>query len=103
MYPFMENVLNMILLNVILFSIGISGLVLNKNNILITIMSIEILLLSVNLNFIVFSIYLDDIIGQIFVIFILAIAASETSIGLSILMKYFQIQGSAKYNIIKFM
>jgi len=61
---------------IILFLIGVLGLVLNRKNILITIMSIELMLLAVNLNFVLFSIYLDDIIGQIFVLFILIIAAT---------------------------
>merc|ERR1711933_607723 len=61
------------------------GLSLNRNNVIIMIMAIELMLLSSNLNFLSFSIYLDDIIGQIFVIFILTIAATESSIGLSIL------------------
>nr|YP_009485493.1 NADH dehydrogenase subunit 4L [Melosira undulata]AVR57557.1 NADH dehydrogenase subunit 4L [Melosira undulata] len=77
-----------------LFLIGIFGLLLNKNNILIMIMSIEILLLAINLNFIIFSIHLDDIIGQLFVVFILTIAAAESAIGLAILIAYFRIKGS---------
>jgi NADH-quinone oxidoreductase subunit K len=73
------------LLNItlIVFTIGLIGIVLNRKNILIIIMSIELLLLAVNLNFAAFSIYLDDIIGQIFVLFILTIAATESAIGLS--------------------
>jgi len=72
-------------LTTLIFFIGLIGLALNRKNILITIMSIELLLLSVNLNFIAFSIYLDDMIGQIFVIFILTIAATESALGLAIL------------------
>jgi NADH-quinone oxidoreductase subunit K len=74
---------------VILFFIGILGLVLNRKNILITLMALELILLGVNLNFVVFSVYLDDIVGQIFVLFILTIAATESSIGLALLMVYF--------------
>jgi NADH-quinone oxidoreductase subunit K len=70
---------------VILFFIGILGLVLNRKNILITLMALELILLGVNLNFVVFSVYLDDIVGQIFVLFILTIAATESSIGLALL------------------
>lgn len=84
-----------------IFFIGVLGLVLNRKNILIIIMAIEIILLSVNLNFIVFSIYLDDIVGQIFVIFILTVAATESAIGLSILSQYYKLKGSIKFDSIK--
>ena len=73
-----------------LFHIGMLGLVLNRGNILKTIMSLEILLLSVNLNFITFSLYLDDIVGHIFVLFILVLSATESSIGLSILAVFYE-------------
>jgi len=79
---------------VILFFIGILGLVLNRKNILITLMALELILLGVNLNFVVFSVYLDDIVGQIFVLFILTIAATESSIGLALLMVYFKLKNS---------
>ena len=72
----------------ILFHIGMLGLVLNRGNILKIIMSLELILLSVNLSFILFSLYLDDIVGQIFVLFILTLSATESSIGLSILAVY---------------
>jgi len=74
---------------IVLFHIGMLGLVLNRGNILKTIMSLEILLLSVNLIFIVFSLYLDDIVGHIFVLFILVLSATESSIGLSILVVFY--------------
>jgi len=84
--------LNFYLLNtaIILFHIGMLGLVLNRGNILKTIMSLEILLLSVNLTFITFSLYLDDIVGHIFVLFILVLSATESSIGLSILAVFYE-------------
>ena len=66
---------------IVLFHIGMLGLILNRGNILKTIMSLEILLLSVNLSFITFSLYLDDIVGHIFVLFILVLSATESSIG----------------------
>ena len=75
---------------IILFHIGMLGLVLNRGNILKTIMSLEILLLSVNLSFITFSLYLDDIVGHIFVLFILVLSATESSIGLSILAVFYE-------------
>ena len=86
-----------------LFFIGVFGLVLNRKNILITIMSIELMLLAVNLNFIIFSIYLDDIIGQVFAIFILTVAAAESAIGLSILVIYSRIKGTLAIDFINLM
>ena len=84
-----------------LFLIGILGLVLNRKNILITIMSIELMLLSVNINFVIFSIYLDDVVGYIFVLFILTIAATESSIGLSILSAYYKLKQTIRMEKIK--
>ena len=86
---------------VFLFLIGVLGLVLNRKSILITIMSIELMLLAVNLNFIIFSIYLDDIIGHIFVIFILTIAATESAIGLAILTVYYKLKNTIQMDKIK--
>jgi NADH-quinone oxidoreductase subunit K len=78
----------LITLSALLFHIGMLGLVLNRGNILKIIMSLELILLAVNLSFITFSLYLDDIVGQIFVLFILTLSATESSIGLSILSAY---------------
>ena len=91
------------LLNIflILFFIGVLGLVLNRKNILIIIMSIELMLLAVNLNFIVFSIYLDDVLGQLFVLFILTVAATESSIGLAILSVYYKVKNTILIEKIK--
>ena len=85
----------------LLFCIGLMGLVLNRSNILKTIMSLEILLLSVSLCFIAFSFYLDDLVGQIFVLFILTLSATESSIGLSILAVYYNKEGSINFKPIK--
>ena len=85
----------------VLFTIGVMGLVLNRKNILIIIMSIELMLLSVNLNFIVFSIYLDDLLGQLFVLFVLTIAATESSIGLAILSSYYKLKNTIIIDKIK--
>jgi NADH-quinone oxidoreductase subunit K len=85
----------------IVFLIGLLGIVLNRKNILIIIMSIELLLLSVNLNFITFSIYLDDIIGQIFALFILAIAAAESAIGLALITVLYRLKSSIELEPIK--
>ena len=80
-----------IFVSVIIFLISFFGLIYNKKIILI---AIELVLLSVNILFIVFSIYLDDIIGQIFTLFILTIAAVETSIGLSLLLVSYRVRGN---------
>jgi NADH-quinone oxidoreductase subunit K len=85
----------------IVFFIGLLGIILNRKNILITIMSIELLLLSINLNFAAFSIYLDDIVGQIFVLFILTIAAAESAVGLAIITVLYRIKNSIELEPIK--
>ena len=78
----------------ILFVIGIFGVFLNKKNIIIILMSIELMLLSVNINMVAFSSFLDDIIGQIFSLLILTVAAAEAAIGLAILVIYYRNKGS---------
>tara|TARA_B100000780_G_scaffold140620_1_gene98466 strand:+ start:16991 stop:17302 length:312 start_codon:yes stop_codon:yes gene_type:complete len=93
-----DFILNII---IILFLTGALGLVLNRKNILITIMSVEIMLLAVNLNFVVFSIYLDDITGHIFVLFVLTIAATESAIGLAILTAYYKLKNTIQVDVVK--
>ena len=88
-------------ITIFLFLIGTLGLVLNRKNVLITIMSVELMLLSVNLNFIIFSIYLDDITGYVFVLFILTIAATESAIGLAILTIYYKLKQTIQMDIVK--
>ena len=91
-------ILNIVIL---LFLIGVLGLVLNRKNILITIMSIELMLLAINLNFVLFSIYLDDITGYVFVLFILTIAAAESAIGLAILTICYRLKNTIRMDKIK--
>ncbi len=79
-----------LILGAILFSIGIIGIFLNRKNVIILLMAIEIMLLAVNLNFIAFSYFLQDIAGQVFVFFILTVAAAESAIGLAILVVLFR-------------
>jgi NADH-quinone oxidoreductase subunit K len=86
--------------NLILFLIGVFGIVLNRQNVLIILMCIELILLSANLNFTFFSIYLDDIYGQLFSLFILTIAACESAIGLAILILYFRLRGNISINFL---
>ena len=94
--------LNYILkMTLILFFIGLIGVILNRKNILTVLMAIEILLLAVNLNFTAVSVYLDDIIGQIFVIFILTIAAAESAVGLAILTVFYKLKTSIEMEPVK--
>jgi NADH-quinone oxidoreductase subunit K len=78
----------------ILFTLGIFGIFLNRKNIIIILMSIELILLSVNINFVAFSSFIGDISGQIFALLILTVAAAEAAIGLAILVVYFRNRGS---------
>jgi NADH-quinone oxidoreductase subunit K len=79
-----------LILSGLIFSIGIGGLFLNRNNIIVILMSIELMLLAVNINFVAFSHYIGDLTGQIFSLIILTIAAAETAIGLAILVVHFR-------------
>ena len=79
-----------LVLAAILFSISIAGIIINRKNLIVILMSIEIMLLAVNLNFIAFSHYLNDLAGQVFVFFILTVAAAEAAIGLAILVVLFR-------------
>lgn len=78
----------------ILFIIGLSGIFLNRKNIIIMLMSIELMLLAINFNFVVFSVFLDDLIGQIFALLVLTVAAAESAIGLAILVVYYRARGT---------
>ncbi len=79
-----------ITLSAILFAIGLSGIFINRKNVISILMSIEIMLLSVNINFVAFSSFLHDLTGQIFAIFVLTVAGAEAAIGLAILVIYFR-------------
>src|SRR3982751_5442764 len=78
----------------ILFTIGVVGIFLNRKNIIIILMSIELILLSVNLNFVAFSSFLGDLVGQVFALLVLTVAAAEAAIGLAILVVYYRNRGS---------
>ena len=88
-------------LTAIVFFIGLFGVILNRKNILTILMSIELLLLGVNLNFATLSIYLDDVVGHIFVIFILTIAAAESAIGLAIITVFYKLKHSIELEPVK--
>ena len=78
----------------ILFTIGIFGIFLNRKNVIIILMSVELMLLAVNLNLVAFSHYLGDMVGQVFAMLVLTVAAAEAAIGLAILVVYFRNRGS---------
>jgi len=85
---------NYLILGAILFGISVAGIFINRKNVIILLMSIELMLLAVNLNFIAFSHYLQDMAGQVFVFFILTVAAAEAAIGLAILVVLFRNRGT---------
>ncbi len=78
----------------LLFTIGVFGIFLNRKNVIVILMSIELMLLAVNINFVAFSAYMQDMVGQIFTMFILTVAAAEAAIGLAILVVFFRNRGS---------
>ncbi len=84
------SLVNFLTLGAILFAISVLGIFLNRKNLIILLMSVELMLLAVNMNFIAFSYYLGDLSGQIFVFFILTVAAAEAAIGLAILVVLFR-------------
>ena len=83
-----------LILGAILFALGVVGIFLNRKNLVILLMAIELLLLAVNMNFVAFSYYLGDLAGQVFVFFILTVAAAESAIGLAILVALFRNRAS---------
>ena len=83
-------------LGAIIFSLGTLGIFLNRKNVIVILMSIELILLAVNINLVSFSIYLQDITGQIFTMLILTVAAAEAAIGLAIIVSYYRNKGSIR-------
>ena len=83
-----------LILAAIIFTIGIIGIFLNRKNIIIILMSIELILLAVNINLVSFSIYLQNLVGQVFTMFILTVAAAEAAVGLAIIVIYYKNRGS---------
>jgi len=81
-------------LAILLFLIGILGIVVNRKNIIIMLMSIELMLLAINFLLILYSCFLDNLIGQIFALYVLVVAAAESAIGLSILVAYYRVRGT---------
>ncbi len=87
----------------ILFTTGIFGIFLNRKNVIIILMSIELMLLAVNINFVAFSVHLQDLVGQVFAMFVLTVAAAESAVGLAILVVYFRNRGSIEVEDINMM
>lgn len=81
-------------LGAIIFTIGIIGIFLNRKNIIVVLMSIELILLAVNINLVSFSVFFNDLVGQIFALFILTVAAAEAAIGLAIIVAYYRNTGT---------
>ena len=77
-------------LGAMIFTIGVAGIFLNRKNVIVILMSIELILLAVNINFVSFSIFINDLTGQIFTLFILTVAAAEAAIGLAIIVVYYR-------------
>lgn len=89
-----------LLLAISLFLLGITGIFVTRKNIIIILMCVELILLAVNINFIVFSVYIDDVVGQVFALYVLTVAAAESAIGLAILVIYYRIRGVISLNYI---
>jgi NADH-quinone oxidoreductase subunit K len=83
-----------LVLGAILFTIGVFGIFLNRKNVIVILMSVELLLLAVSINFVAFSAFLDDLVGQVFALVVLTVAAAESAIGLAIIVVYFRNRGS---------
>ena len=83
-----------LVVSAILFALGVLGVVANRKNLIVMLMAIELILLSVNLNLVAFSAYLHDLVGQVFAMFVLTVAAGEAAIGLAILVIYFRNRGT---------
>ena len=97
------SLIHYLVLAAILFTIGVSGIFLNRKNVIVILMSVELMLLAVNINFVAFSAHLHDMVGQVFTIFILTVAAAEAAIGLAILVVYYRNRGSISVTDINIM
>ncbi len=87
----------------IVFTLGLFGIFLNRKNVIVILMSIELMLLAVNINLVAFSAYLDDLVGQVFAMFVLTVAAAEAAIGLAIIVVYHRNRGSIEVEDINMM
>ncbi len=94
------DLLGNLAISTILFLFGIWGIFLNRKNIIIILMSIELMILAVNLNFLFFSVYIDDLLGQLFALLVLTVAAAESAIGLALLVVYYRVRGTISVEFI---
>ena len=94
---------NYLIVGALVFVLGVMGIFLNRKNVIIILMSIELILLSVSINFVAFSAFLGDLVGQVFALFVLTVAAAEAAIGLAILVVYFRNRGSIAVDDINMM
>ena len=94
---------NYLIVAAILFTLGIFGIFLNRKNVIIILMSIELILLAVNINLVAFSAFMGDIVGQVFALIVLTVAAAEAAIGLAILVVFFRNRGSIAVDDINLM
>ena len=83
-----------LILSSLIFLLGVTGIFLNRKNVIIILMSLELILAAVNINFVAFSVFLNDMVGQIFTMFVLTVAAAEASIGLAILVCFYRLRNS---------
>ena len=90
----MIGVEHYVIVSAILFVLGVLGIFLNRKNIIVILMAIELILLAVNLNLVAFSAFLGDLVGQVFAMFVLTVAAGEAAVGLAILVTYFRSRGT---------
>lgn len=92
------SISNHFFFNFIIFNFGLLGIILNRKSLILILISIELILISINLNFIFFSFYLDDILGELFALLILTVAAAESAIGLAIIIIFFRLRGTIAMN-----
>ncbi len=97
------DISNYLVVAAILFTIGIFGIFINRKNVIVILMSIEVMLLSVNINLVAFSAHLGDLVGQVFALLVLTVAAAEAAIGLAILVVFFRNRGSIEVEDINMM
>ncbi len=97
------DLINLMTVSMVLFFLGVWGIFFNRKNIIIMLMSIELMLLAVNSNLLFFSVYLDDLLGQLFALLVLTVAAAESAIGLALLVVYSRVRGTIAVEFITLM
>jgi NADH-quinone oxidoreductase subunit K len=92
-----------LVVSALLLTLGVMGIFLNRKNLIVILMSVELVLLAVNINFVAFSVFLGDMLGQVFALFVLTVAAGEAAIGLAILVIYFRNRGTIAVDDVRLM